>query len=65
MSDLLRRVGRLERATTSAAQVAPTVDLAAVYGRLEAVGLARWDPRKGYWSPTSAQELRALLTGAA
>ena len=61
MSDLARRLGRLERATPSAAPVAPSVDLDAVYRHLEAVGLARWDPQKDYWSPTAPRELRALL----
>ena len=61
MSDLARRLGRLERATPSVGRAVPAVDLDAVYRRLEAVGLARWDPQKNSWSPTAPRELRALL----
>ena len=60
MSDLVRRVWRLER-SAAGAKHPPAVDLAVVYRRLEAVGLARWDPLKGSWSPADPQELRALL----
>ena len=60
-SDMGRRLDRLDLLWRRRPPPRPATDMPALYARLEALGLAYWDEKKGYWSPTNRRLMKELL----